>query len=390
MKLKMLLFLIAGLVIGAVGSFLFFSKSFPQIEDKTPEVQSEKLPQTAVKPVNTGKINQMFNIDTTVVEERFLTKNIKGFGKLEHPENDLKDITFKISGYVEKLYADFTGKYVKKGQPLLSVYSPELVSAQEELLRAYQYYQKMKNSSDRVLKKSAKELYEAAYKRLKYWDITDKQIEKILKTKKVVKSITLYSPYDGWVMEKFVYLGSYVKEGKPVMRIAKHQNLWLIADIYEDDIPFIRKGQKVQFHFLSYPDRKMEGVVDYIYPMMDEKNRTLKVRVVVNNTGKMYYPGMYGELKIQVPLGKFLTLPETAVLDTGKRQVVFVQKEKGVFEPVFVRLGVYADGYYQIKKGLHRGMVVANSALFLLDADAQLKGKYSKGKKEMKMMHHHH
>ena len=379
-----------GVVIGIIigGAVTFFAlQNFVKSGQKDQKIHSSNLPQP--KDNIKGDIKQLFNIDTTVVSKMFLYKTIVGYGTLQHPENDLKDITFKISGYVEELYADFTGKYIKKGDPLLSVYSPQLVSAQEEFLRAFEYYKNMKDSPDPVLKKSAEDLYEAAYKRLKYWDITDSQIENLKKTGKIQKSITLYSPYDGWVMEKFVYLGSQVKEGKPVMRIAKHKNLWLITDIYEDDIRFVKKGQEVEFYFVSYPERKFKGVIDYIYPMMDKDKRTLKVRIVVNNEKREFFPGMYGEVNIKIPVGESLVLPETAVLNTGKRQIVFVQKEKGVFDPVFVKVGIYSDGYYQILEGVHQGMIVANSALFLLDADAQLKGKYSKDKK-MEMMHHHH
>ncbi|WP_457626394.1 efflux RND transporter periplasmic adaptor subunit [Persephonella sp.] len=386
--MRILAGLIIGLILGGGIAFFVLSGNMNFLKNNTkPTMQSENLPKPA--PISKKGIQQLFNIDTTVVEKKFLYKDIRAYGTVEHPENDLKDITFKISGYVEKLYADFTGKYIKKGEPLLSVYSPQLVSAQEEFLRAYRYYRSMRDSSDPVLRKSAEDLYNAAYKRLKYWDITDEQIENLKKTGKVQKTMTLYSPYDGWVMEKFVYLGSEVIEGKPVMRIAKHRNLWLIADLYEEDIRFVKKDQEVEFYFVSYPERIMKGKIDYIYPMMDEKKRTLKVRVVVDNSEKIFFPGMYGKVVIKVPIGESTVLPETAVLNTGKKKVVFVQTEKGVFEPVFVKIGVYTDGYYQILDGVHPGMIVANSALFLLDADAQLKGKYSKDKKPMEMMHHH-
>ncbi|WP_457639077.1 efflux RND transporter periplasmic adaptor subunit [Persephonella sp.] len=367
---------------------LFITGKVETYKDVKSPVQSDKLPKPS--PVSKDSITQMLNIDTVQVRKMFLEKTVKAYGELEHPENDLKDITFKISGYVEELYADFTGKYVRKGEPLLSIYSPQLVSAQEEFIRAYQYYKSMENSDNAVLKESARQLYEAAYKRLKYWDIPEKQIEELKNSQKITKTITLHSPYDGWVMEKYVNLGSKVEEGKPVMRIAKHHKLWLIAHVYEQDIPFIKEGQNVKVRFISHINHQMEGKIDYIYPMMDSENRTLKVRIVIDNSHRKFFPGMYGSVEIKVPVGESLVLPETAVFNTGKRQVVFVQTGQGVFEPVFVKLGIYADGYYQIKEGLHEGMTAANSALFLLDADAQLKGKYSKDKKETKMMHHHH
>jgi len=393
MNLKIIFILLIGFLSGIVIGFSVQIKDVAENYLKNSSKKEEKieLPKPSNRPVKTMSVEQLFNIDTTVAREMELYKTIETYADIKHPETDLKDITFKIDGYVEKLYGDFTGKYVKKGQPLLTIYSPELVSAQEEFLRAYQYFTEMKNSKDKILKESAKQLYEAAYKKLKYWDITDSQIEELKKTKKVMKNITLFSPYDGWIMEKFVYLGSYVKAGKPVMRIAKHKNLWLIVKIYEKDIKYIKIGQKVMVNIESYPERTIKGKIDYIYPMMDEKTRTLNVRIVIDNKEGIFYPGMYGKVIIKVPLGKRTVLPETAVLDTGKRQIVFYEKEKGVFEPIFVKTGIYVDGYYEILEGVKKGMVVANSALFLLDADAQLKGKYRKvGEKTTPITHHHH
>ena len=190
-------------------------------------------------------------------------------------------------------------------------------------------------------------------------------------------------------MEKFIYLGSQVKAGQPLFRIAKHKDLWLIAKIYEKDLPYIKEGQIVDIYFDAYPQKVYKGKIDYLYPMMDFQNRTRDVRIVINNKDYKFLPGMYSKVKINIPLGKVLALPDTAVLDTGTRHIVFWQKEKGVFEPIFVKVGRYVDGYYEILEGVHEGMVVANSALFLLDADAQLKGKYKKDNKSMPMMHHH-
>ncbi len=354
-------------------------------------IQSAQLPPPSKEPIGVLTVEQLFNIDTTVAVKKFLHKTIETYADLKHPETDIKDITFKINGYVEQLFADYTGKYVKKGEPLLTVYSPELVSAQEEFLQAYEYMKKMEETDIPQLIKSARQLYEASYKKLLYWDITPQQIENLKKTGKVQKTMTLYSPYDGWIMEKFVYLGSQVKAGKPVLRIAKHKNLWLLAKIYEPDMAFIKTGQKVMIMFEAYPGKHYTGTIDYIYPMMDEKNRIVDVRIVIPNPGYELTPGMYSKVFIKIPVGEKLVLPQTAVLDTGKRQIVFVQTKKGLFEPVFVRLGRFIDGYYEILEGINEGTVVANSALFLLDADAQLRGKYlKKGEKKQPIMHHHH
>ncbi len=299
-----------------------------------------------------------------------------------------KDITFKISGYVEKIYADFTGKYIKKGEPLFSIYSPELVIAQEEFLRAYRYLQDIKSSGDKFLLTSAKELYESAYKKLLYWDLSEKQIENLKKTGKVLKNIILYSPYEGWIVEKRIFLGSKINPGEVVFRVAEKRKLWLIVKVFEKDIPFLKKNTTVNVSFSAYQDKIFQGKIDYIYPFLDKKERTVNVRIVLED--KSLLPGMYGKVFLKVPLGERLSLPETAVLDTGRRKVVFLETEEGVFEPVFVKTGIYADGFYEIKEGLHEGMIVANSALFLLDADAQLRGLYKKEKKGMNMMHHHH
>ncbi|WP_297454514.1 efflux RND transporter periplasmic adaptor subunit [Persephonella sp.] len=395
MKRKILIALLItiSITIGVIIGFTFKISDKINIErilyKENKTIKSAQLPKPRPNPISNLTVEQLLNTDTTTVKRMELIKKIETYADLTHPETDIKDITFKIDGYVEKLYADFTGKYVQKGQPLVRIYSPQLVSAQEEFLRAWDYYIKMKNSNDPVLKKSAKDFYKATYKRLKYWDITDRQIEKLKKTRKVFKTMTLYSPYDGWIMEKFIYLGSQVKAGQPLFRIAKHKDLWLIAKIYEKDLPYIKEGQIVDIYFDAYPQKVYKGKIDYLYPMMDFQNRTRDVRIVINNKDYKFLPGMYSKVKINIPLGKVLALPDTAVLDTGTRHIVFWQKEKGVFEPIFVKVGRYVDGYYEILEGVHEGMVVANSALFLLDADAQLKGKYKKDNKSMPMMHHH-
>lgn len=373
-----------------IGSFVSVNKNGNFTEKKEKDIKSAGLPKPTNQPIDSLTVEQLFNIDTTQVIRKNLIKKIHTYAELTHPETDIKDITFKIDGYVEKLYADFTGKYVRKGQPLVKIYSPQLVSAQEEFLRAYKYYEEVKNSDDPILRKSAKNFYEASYKKLLYWDIKKEQIENLKKTGKVFKTMTLYSPYNGWIMEKFVYLGSEVKAGKPLFRIAKHKNLWLMVKVYEKDLPFIKVGQTVKIHFDAYPNKVYEGKIDYLYPMMDTKNRTRDVRIVITNKDYKLLPGMYSEVELEVPIGEALVLPDTAVINTGKRQLVFWQKSKGVFEPIPVKLGRYIDGYYEILDGIHEGMIVANSSLFLLDADAQLKGKYNKdGKNKMPMMHHH-
>ena len=398
MKLKFILILIIAILITfAVGVLVGISPevkdkvnlNFFEYEDKT--VESANLPKPTSNPISPLTVEQLFNIDTTMVKKAKLVKTIETYGDLEHPETDVKDITFKINGYVEELYADYTGKFVKEGELLLTVYSPELVSAQEEFLNAYEYWKEMKETGNETLKRTAQKMYEASYKRLKYWDITDEQIENLKKTKKVMKTLTLYSPYDGWIMEKFINLGSEVKAGKPVLRLAKHKNLWLIAKVYEQDLPYVKEGEKVMVHFDAYPGKMVNAVVDYVYPMMDKKNRVRDVRLIIPNPDYKLVPGMYSNVFLKIPLGTALCLPDTAVINTGKRQIVFWQKEKGVFEPVFVKLGRYVDGVYEILDGVHEGMVVANSALFLLDADAQLRGKYRKsGAKSQPVMHHHH
>ncbi len=398
-KVFFLLLFITVFSVGVAIGMLFGIQKYINIKqllegfmEEKKEIQSAQLPPPSKEPVGILTVEQLFNIDTTTVKKKFLTKTIETYGDLVHPETDIKDITFKINGYVEKLYADYTGKYVKKGEPLLTVYSPELVSAQEEFLRAYEYMKKMEETGVEELIKSAKQLYEAAYKRLLYWDITPEQIEKLKETGEVQKTMTLYSPYDGWIMEKFVYLGSEVKAGKPVLRIAKHKDLWLMAKVYEADLPFIKAGQKVMVMFDAYPEKHYMAIVDYIYPMMDEKNRVVDVRLIIPNPNYELTPGMYSRVHIKIPIGEKLVLPETAVLNTGKRQIVFMQVKEGVFEPVFVKVGRLIDGYYEMLDGVHEGMVVANSALFLLDADAQLRGKYRKKEKapQKPMVHHHH
>ena len=392
-KILLLIFVfLAGLGIGLVVSLKDILLEYKNVflnREGSKQIESLKLPKNSSNSFNPNSINQLINIDTTVVRKMELFKKIETYADVKYPEDQIKDITLKFSGYVEKLYANFEGKYIKKGQPLLSLYSPELISAQEEFLRAYRYYMKTKNLNDNVLKESAKQMYLSALQKLRYWDLSEKQINLLKNRGKIKEYITVYSPFDGYIVKKNVFVGSFIKEGMPIFQIAKKNKIWLIAYIYERDIPFIKEGETVDIYLSSFPESRYKGIIDYVYPSIDLKTRTLKVRISLENKDNKLLPGAYSRIKIEIPLGKRLVLPETAVLDTGKRKIVFWEKEKGVFEPIFVKTGIYTDGFYEIKKGLHEGMIVANSALFLLDADAQLKGKYSK-EKPMMMHHHHH
>jgi multidrug efflux pump subunit AcrA (membrane-fusion protein) len=335
------------------------------------EVPSKKMPKGSVMiPIEK---QQLIGVKTGIVKTRHLKKIIRTVGRIDYDERRVKDIHTKIEGWIEKLYVDYTGKFVKKGTPLLSIYSPELVSTQEEYLlalKANKYFQK---SSFPDVKSGGETLIQATKRRLLLWDITENQIRKLEKTGVVKKSLILHSPINGFVINKTAFEGKYVTPADPLYTIADLSNIWIYADIYEYEIPLIKKGQEVLAKLSYLPGETFKGVISYIYPYLENKTRTVKVRMDFDNKGFKLKPKMYAKVEINVDLGRKLAVPEDAVLDSGIEQIVFIAKEGGHFEPKRVKLGLKTDGYYEVLSGLSEGEKVVTSANFLIDSESRLK-----------------
>ena len=338
------------------------------------EAVPAEVPQVEISPEQ----QQLIGVKTAMVAMKPLQKVIRTVGRIDADERKLATINTKIEGWIEKLHVDYTGRYVKKGEPLAEIYSPELLATQQEFLSALKLASRSKPANKdaygELIAKDAGALVEAARERLRLWDITESQIQKIEETGKPIRRLTLYSPVSGYVIQKMAILGMKVMPGEKLFDIADLSTLWLIADIYEYELPLVRVGDTARIILSYFPGKEISSKIDYVYPAVSAETRTAKVRFRLSNPGGRLKPQMYTNVDIKINMGKKLAIPESAVIDTGVRQVVYVDKGEGAFEPREVMLGMRAEGFVEVLSGLKAGEKVASSANFLIDSEAQLKG----------------
>jgi Cu(I)/Ag(I) efflux system membrane fusion protein len=316
---------------------------------------------------------QLIGVRFGTVERRTLQKVIRTVGRIDYDEKRIGIVSPKIGGWIEELFVDFTGRFVRKGEPLLTIYSPELVSTQEEYLLALKAKQDWSKSPFSEVGESGNLLAESARRRLKLWDISDAQIKALEEGREPQKTLTLYSPFTGHVLEKMVNKGRFVDAGMALFKIADLSVVWLIADIYESELSAIRVGQPAAIQMSYYPGETFTGKAIYIYPYMDAQTRTAKVRYEFANPHGKLKPEMFANVEITVRLGDKLAVPEGAVIDTGVRKVVVVDRGSGYFEPREVRLGAKAGDVFEVLDGLKAGERVVTSANFLIDSESKLK-----------------
>jgi membrane fusion protein, copper/silver efflux system len=323
-------------------------------------------------------IVQNIGVKIEPVKKMKLTKTIRTVGRVDYDERKIAVITTKVSGWIEKLYVDYTGRFVKKGEPLFEIYSPELVTAQEEYLQALNYRESVARSGDPNIIEGANQLVENARKRLKYWDINEEQIKELENKKQVRKTLTLYSPVDGVVIEKNIFLGMKISQGMNLMKIADLSSMWIYADIYQYELPWIRVGEDAEVEVSYIPGKILKGKVVYIYPFLQPETKTIKVRLEFENPGYLLKPDMYVNVSIKSKVAiNALAIPEQSVIRTGTRDIVVVALGGGRFKSVEVKLGVLADGYYQVLDGLRENENIVTSSHFLIDSESNLKSALS-------------
>ena len=316
---------------------------------------------------------QLIGVKIGAVEMKPLEKVIRTVGRVDYDEKRIVTVSPKIGGWIEDLYIDFTGRFVRQGEPLLTIYSPELVSTQEEYLIALKARRDLKKSPFPEVAGSGDSLAESAKRRLKLWDITDEQIKTLEESGQSKKTLTLYSPFSGFVLEKNAYKGMNVMPGMALFKLADLSVVWLIADIYEYELPFVRLGQQAAVQLSYLPGETFTGKAIYIYPSLNPETRTAKVRLELSNSQGKLKPEMYANVEIKVRLGQRLAVPEGAIIDTGIRQMAIIDKGNGYFEPREVKVGSKVDNYYEVMKGLQAGDRVVTSANFLIDSESNLK-----------------
>ena len=313
-----------------------------------------------------------FGVTFGTVEQRTLSTDVRTVGTVMMDESRVASVTPKINGFVERLYVNTTGQPVRRGQPLADVYSPDLLAAQEELLLARRLDRTVGQSAVPGVPSSSGELLAAARRRLRLWDVSESQIDEVLRTGRARRTVTLYSPVSGVVTEKKVVVGQAVQAGMELYTLADLSEVWIDVQVRETEAANVRAGTGADVEFATYPGRTYKGRVTFIYPTIAEQTRSVRARVSVANAEGQLKPGMYATVRLSSPTRSALTVPRAAVVQTGERAVVFVDQGKGELRPVDVETGASAGEYVEILAGLEPGQRVVTSAQFLLDSESNL------------------
>ncbi len=317
---------------------------------------------------------QNMGVRTGMAMNRTMSRLVTTPARVAFDEETLTMVHSKFSGWAEEVFVNKTGEHVKKGQTLLTIYSPELVSTQEEYLLALANAKVLALSSMKEIRDDAKRLVSATRKRLSYFDIPEKVIQQLEQTGEVKRDLPIDSPFTGTAIDVDVEAGHYITPNKRLYRIADLSKVWVYAEVYEPDLPWIRNGDMAMISVASQPGKQFSGTIDYIYPYEEGKTRTVKVRLIFDNRDGRLKPGMFADITIHA--GKrenVLAVPSEAILRSGSEEQVFVVTGPGTFEPRKVVTGVEADGYTEIIKGLTQHEVVVTSAQFLIDSESSLR-----------------
>ena len=320
----------------------------------------------------TAAQEQALGVVYTMVRRGTMTRTIRTVGVVAAAEPNITDITPKVDGFVEELLVDYTGQKVRRGQPLLRLYSPTLVAAQEELLTAIRLASRVGRGAGEAWR-NAQSMLDAARRRLAYFDITPEQIEQVETTGRATKTLTLVAPFTGVVLEKHVVEGQRVTPGMQLYRLADLSTVWVEGEVFEQDLQYIRIGAQAHIEVAAYPGEHLMGAVSFVYPVVDVASRTNRVRVTVPNLDGRLKPGMFSTMFFDTRVGEdVIIVPFEAVIVTGERNLVFVRDEDGMLQPREVVLGARADREVQILSGLTEGETIVASANFLIDAESRL------------------
>ncbi|MDQ6827539.1 MAG: efflux RND transporter periplasmic adaptor subunit [Gemmatimonadota bacterium] len=317
---------------------------------------------------------QMRELGITVgtVERRMLTDEIRTIGTVSVNEGRVAQVVPKFPGFAERLRVDFTGASVARGQPMIELYSPEVIAAEQELMSASALRRVMEGSAVPGVPASSTDLVAAARMRLRLWDVPDAEVDEVLRTGRPRRTVTLFAPIAGVVTEKTVVRGQSVPMGQALYTISDLSEVWVIADVREADAGRIRIGATADVELSSMPGRDWKGHVSYLYPTLDAMNRTVRARVVVANTNGVLKPGMYATVRLSSPSHEALTVPSSAVVRTGSRSVVFVDLGSGRLAPRDITIGRTAGDLTEILAGAEPGQRVVTSAQFLLSSESNL------------------
>jgi Cu(I)/Ag(I) efflux system membrane fusion protein len=334
------------------------------------EAAPANMPAGTVK-VSEGK-QQLIGVRTAPVKREQLFRTLRAEGELTPDEGKLAHIHVKVNGWLDKVYVDSIGQLVKKGQPLFSIYSPDLVSTEQEYLIARRGKQSLGSSSFPDAARGADSLLQSARERLRLWDITDEQIRKLDETGEVTKNLTFYSPINGFVLDRKAFPQTSVTPDTELYTLADLSTIWATAQIYAYEVPFVHVGQQAEMEVSYVPGRTYHGRLTYISPTLDPQTRTVQVRLEFSNPKFELKPQMFSDVLLKIDYGSQITVPPDAILDSGDRQTIFVALPNGYFEPRKVKLGAKLEDKVIVLSGLKAGESIVTSGNFLIDSESRL------------------
>jgi RND family efflux transporter MFP subunit len=313
---------------------------------------------------------QLIGVRTGPVVRRPVTRVFRTVGTVAVDETRIHHIHTRISGWVRHVYVSFAGQFIRKGQPILDIYSPDVLATEQEYLLALRLRDSLRDADPEALRQ-AEQAVRDALQRLRLWDVSPDEIERLERTRQPAEVVPIRADMTGYVLELNVRHGMYVTPEMEIYKIADLSRVWVQTVAYESDLEFVRVGLSARITTRGYPDRVWEGVVDYVYPDVDPQTRTVRVRLSLPNPDYVLKPGMYVDAELRQDLGERLVVPAEAVINTGVRQYVFVVRGEGTFEPRPIRTGARVEDGYVVLEGLQEGDVVVTSAQFLIDSESQ-------------------
>lgn len=356
--------------------------------DLVPVYEDEKVQESAGRVMVSDVVSQQMGVRYGKVHRMDLFRTIRTVGEIKVNEERIVLVNARISGWINQLYVGFEGATVKKGDPLYDIYSPELVSTQEEFVRSLAYLDSLPEGSSENLVAGAKRVVEATKKRLLNWEMSPEFIEHLGHTRKVEERVTVTSPESGIVLQKDAVEGGFANKGANLYTIANLEQVWVHASFYDYELPWINLGQTVEVELSYLPGKKFKGVISYIYPMLREEARDVHVRIVVSNASHELKPGMFANVQLEGKTQKnVVVVPSEAIIRSGARTLVFVSSENGSFEPREVEAGGEGgpqNGLVHILNGLEEGETVVTSAQFLIDSESRLQEAIQKMRSNMR------
>jgi RND family efflux transporter MFP subunit len=321
----------------------------------------------------TPEKQQLIGVKYELVKVGGGSRTIRAVGKVAIDETRIGHVHTKVEGWIDQVFVDFTGKLVRKGQPLLTIYSPDMLASERELLLAAKAKTIMLNSALPSGFDQSESLLQATRRRLELWDLSEAQIDQVLRTGEPIKNVTVYSPMTGYITDRKAFPQLKVMPVTDLYTIVDLSRVWIMADVFEYEAPNIHMGETARVSLQALPGKSFDARIDYLQPEVDPMTRTLKVRLNMDNPGLMLKPDMYADVEFRVNIPSRLTVPADAVLNAGERQTVFVDRGNGYFEPRQVKTGEREGGRIQILSGLRQGERIVTSGNFLIDSESQMK-----------------